>query len=322
MESNITYCITFQRLPFVTRKACNRVSCAGVAVFLITLLWIIQPASAEGAEWIADAEAGLLYNDNLTQSFFKSYEIGDPAFLLSMALGRYYQLTDTTRLSFTVNSWGRAHKTFDGLNSITSGITAGVKHKYGLGPDVPWIRADAYAGYMDVRDDARKGMQYTMGLRMGKRFSPRFDGSLGYVYSLRDGGDGEVGMKNIMHGIGTDVYDQTNQMLSLEVNYMITRDALLTAGYSYQTGEFDSTCSVADFETVWDAEEVRGVTADKVFGGLAYRIRGIRNIASLNFSYALSRHTSLNLVYKYQSGKGDVLSYQSSIVHAAFMYRY
>ncbi|GMR18317.1 MAG: hypothetical protein BMS9Abin33_0724 [Gammaproteobacteria bacterium] len=304
------------------RKVCNRVSCAGATVFLITLLWAIQPANAEWVEWIADAELGVQRNNNISQSFFESDKKSDSVFLPSVALGRYYQLMDTTRLSLTANSWVRTHKTYDRLNSITSGITVGVRHKFGIGPEVPWIRADAYAGYRDVRDDVRDGMQYTMSLRMGKRFTPRLDGSLGYVYSLRDGGNGEPTMKNAMFGISTEVFDQENQTLLLETNFLITRDVLLTAGYSYLYGDFDSFCSAANFDAVWAVEDVKAVAVDNVFDGFVYRIRGTRTISSLNLSYALSGHASLNLGYLYQSVKGDVLGYNSSIAQTTFMYRY
>ncbi|NOY66482.1 MAG: hypothetical protein GXP13_03615 [Gammaproteobacteria bacterium] len=322
MKRYITHCIAFQGVSSVIRETGNRVSCAGTSAFLIMLLCVAQPARAEWVEWIADAEVGLLYNDNLSQSFFESDERSDSAFLPSTALGRYYQLTDTTRLRLTANFWGRAYNTFDRLNSITGGVTAGVRHKFGFGPDVPWIRADAYVGYRDVRDDARDGVLYTMGLRVGKRFTPRLDGSLGYAYSVRNGGDGEVTMKNTMFGTSAEVFDQKTQALSLEANFLITRDVLLTAGYSYQYGDFDSMCSAANFETVWASEDVKAVSVDGVFGGFVYRIRGTRSISSLNLSYALSGHASLNLGYQYQSGKGDAFGYNSSIVQAVFMYRY
>jgi len=306
------------------RKAGNRVSCAGAAVFLITLLWGIQPASAEWGEWIADAELGVLHNDNINQSLLEFDERSDSVFLPSIALGRYYQLMDTTRLRLTANSWGRAHKTFDRLNSITSGITVGMVHKFGLGSEVPWIRADAYVGYMDVRDDVRDGMHYTMDLRVGKRFTPRLNGSLGYEYSLRDGGDGEVTMKNTMHGIDTDVYDQKKQTLSLEANYLITNYTMLTAGYSYRYGDFDSACTPDNFEILWPTVEkdVEAIASDKVFDGFVYRLKGWTNVWSLNLSYALSGHASLNLGYQYKKGELDDLSYTNSIVQAVFMYRY
>jgi len=288
------------------------------------LLCVIQPARAEWVEWVVDAELGVQHNSNINRSLIESDERSDSIFLPSVALGRYYQLTNTTRLRLTANGWGEMHNTYDLLNSTTVGSTVALRHKFGIGPKIPWLQAEVYYGLVDVRDDVRDGTLSEIRLRVGKRLTSRLDGSLGYEYSLRDGGDGEVTMKNTMFGIDTDVYDQKRHMLSLEANYLITDYAMLTAGYSYGNGDFDSACTADTFDSLWPTieQDVEALTSDQVFDGFVYRVKGWVNVWSLNLSYALGGHASLNLGYQYDSGKLDKLSYNNSIVQGSFLYRY
>jgi len=57
-----------------------------------------------------------------------------------------------------------------------------------------------------------------------------------------------------------------------------------------------------------------------VFGGCVYRLDGTSNALKLQYSYAISRHSSLNLGYQKRQAKADVLDYDSDIWNLSFMY--
>ena len=160
---------------------------------------------------------------------------------------------------------------------------------------------------------------YDIGVRSGKRFTPRLDASIGYDFHYRDGRDTGIGAAP---PIGTDVFDQSNHTISGNLNYLVTNKLLLSAGYAYLNGDFDSACTVANVGTVLANEDVKAIILDNVFGGCVYRLDGDVNILSLNLSYALNNHASLNIGYTHRDGEADFLEYESSIVQASFNYSY
>jgi len=299
-------------------------SVRSIFVFLCGIIFLGNSSNskAEWVEWIADAEVCFTYNDNINRSLFNDERTSNTAHSSYVSLGRYKQLTDSTRLRVTTDLEIGTYNKFELLNYSSAGVTLALRHKLGIGPNVPWLGAHVSATTMNVRDNVRDSSLYNLGLQVGKRFSPRFDGEIKYEYKLRDGEDGEITMKNIMHGIDTDVFDQKSHTLSFIANYLASRKVLMTVGYSYRDGDFDSNCSLGNFETVWHEEKVHATTSDKVFGGLVYRLEGGAHVLSLGASYALGGHASLNLGFQRQEGKGNTFRWKSSIVHASFIYSY
>jgi len=291
-------------------------------MFFSGLLVWPHPVAAEWVEWIANPKVSIANNDNINQTFFRDEKRSDTAGTPFVSVGRYYQLTDYTRLRLTTDFEAGVHKEFELLNYYSAGLMLTIWHKLGIGPNVPRLNTHASATTKNVRDNARDSSIYNIGLNVEKRFTPRLDVRIGYDYDVRDGKDGEITTKNTMFGVDTDVYDLKSQTLSFIGNYLVTNDVLITASYSYKRGDFISTCELDKFDIVWDAEDVLATTSDNVFGGLIYKLEGTANVLYLNASYALGRHTSLNLGYQRIEGKGDKLVWKSSIVSASFMYSY
>lgn len=294
-----------------------------VMFFAGLLVWP-HPVAAEWVEWIADAKVGITYNDNVNQTFFKDEKESSTAGTPFFSIGRYSQLTDFTRLRITTDLEASVHKEFELLNYYSAGLMLTMKHKLGIGPNVPRLGAHVSATTENVRDNARDSSIYNIGLMVEKRFTPRLDVRIGYDYDIRNGKDGELTMKNIMHDpvIDTDVFDQKKHTLSFIGNYLVINNVLMTAGYSYMRGDFISTCALDKFDRVWDEENVTATTSDNVFGGLIYLMKGTAHVLSLDASYGLGRHTSLNLGYQHQEGRGNKFVWKSSIVRANFMYSY
>lgn len=281
------------------------------------------PAAAEWVDWIADASVSFEYNDNLNVSAFNSDEENDLSWHPVAALGRTYQLADRTRLSLTGEVSGEIYHDFNRLNSVEGGGRLALFHKFGIG-NAPWLRASFFGGYKDVGDSKRSGRHLAAQLTGGKRFHPRFDAFLSYLFTDRSGGRGEVAVPTI----GTDVFDQQYHQLTLAGNFLALPRLLVTAGYTFRYGDFDSACTGANVGRVLAQENVEAIALDGaggssgVFGGCVYRLTGPAHAGVVNVSYGLTDRFSLDAAYEYRYGKADTLDYQVNIARLALVFRY
>jgi len=118
------------------------------------------------------------------------------------------------------------------------------------------------------------------------------------------------------------VFDQNHWTASLQGNFLLTNRLLLLGAIRHFDGDIISACTTGNVGTVLAEEDVQAITADAVFGGCVYRLNGDGNSASLDLSYAIGRHSSLNIGADYLTGKADVLEYRNTVFRASFMYSY
>lgn len=287
-----------------------------------SLLFVnVNGASAEWVEWIADAEVGVVYEDNINRSAWASNEKKDTSLVPSVSVGRVYQLADATRMRLTADFEAAAYDKYDLLNYWKAGAALALRHKLGVGPDVPWVQARLAGAYMDARDEMRESKLYSAGLLAGKRFDERIDARIGYTYDVRDGKDGPVSSPSIP----TDVFDQRVQTVSLDAGYILADRLLVTAGYAYRSGDVDSSCDAENIAGVLAGEDVKALAKESAFRDpfCVYRLTGRVHSISLSASYSvLKGHGSLNLGLQRSYGKSRSLDYESSIIRAGFVYSY
>ena len=278
----------------------------------------VSTVRAEWADIIADVSLELLHTDNLNQSAFNADMESDTGIVPRLSLGRYYQANDLTRVRLTVDLSAEHYDEFDKLDSVTAMAGVVLQHKFGIGPQKPWLRAGLAFGRKDAEVGIRDSDLIEASLRTGKRLSERMDGSLGFRYFRRDGGTGVA----IEPGIGGNVFDINNWSVDGTLNYLLTDKSLLSATYTYRNGEFDSACTPGNVGTVLANENVRAITLDDVFGGCVYRLDGNSDSLYVNYGYALGHHAALNAGIEYRNGKADVLGYETTIFRISLNYSY
>jgi len=281
-------------------------------IFLLS----ISSAHAEWVEYINDASVGFTYNDNLNQSSFPSDEETDSYITPAYTFGRFYQANDLTRLRFSLDLTADIHDEFNKLDSLDLIGNATVIHKFGIGPKKPWMRGNISLGRKDAELDIRDSKLQGVGLGAGKRFTERLSGQIGLNYNHRDGGAGQV----IVEGKSSEVFDIENKSISMNVDYLLDQRSQISASLTHRDGEFDSACTTGNVGIVLDVEDVKAITGDEVFGGCVYRLDGSSNSARVQYSYALGRHSSLNVSYEKREGKADVLEYDTSLWNISLMY--
>jgi hypothetical protein len=286
--------------------------CAAVAVLLLA-----GAGRAEWTDWALDADLAARYDANVNRASDHSEWESDVSFRLGAQAGRFYQIAERTRLLAAADLAGDLYTDFDDLDAVEFGGELAVLHKFGVG-DAPWLRGFATGGQRAVRDHERSGPQFTVGLTVGKRLSPRLDVKLRYAFS-RSYGDGDA----VVAGMPSDVFDQRHHDVTLDGGFLLTDALRLGAGFSYRRGDFDSNAQQSRF-AVLARGGVDAVARDTVFGGWVYRIEGDAYTPFVRLNYGLSDHWSLDLGYRFQlaesEGKGP--RYQNHGVTALVLFRY
>jgi hypothetical protein len=295
-------------------------------MFLLVLL-VLNGSGIAGAEWvdtIIDAEVTTQYDDNINRSFFSgSIKKDDFMFVPAASFGRIYQLADFTRLNATANVKGNIHVDFDRLNEIFGGATLSVSHKFGVGPAKPWLRVYGSGGYLEVTEettDLRDGWLLDTGITLGKRLTERIDVEVGYNFDYRNGEDApSIRPEQVSSG---KVFDQDGHTGSVLSNVLLTNSLLLSLGYSFRHGDITSTCDGATIDGIVD--KIDAVARDLAYDEplCAYRIRGDIHDFSVGTTYALNRHSSVNVNYNHMEGDARGLDYSNNLVSVSFNYSF
>jgi hypothetical protein len=275
-------------------------------------------ALAEWAEWILEPAIEYRHEDNVNLSAFDEDELSDSIIGAWVRGGRVRQIGNFTRLQLTATADYRYYDTYDGMNRLGLQGTAAVVHKFGLGPAKPYLRPYLTIGYREYDVDIRSGWFGELGVQLGKRFTPRFDGYLALEYQNREAENGP----GIVPGIGNDVFDISGLSFSATGNYLLAERWNLSGELGYYDGDFASNCDGGNVDIVLDSEYVKAIIRDPAFGGCSYRLGGDAWSAELNLTYALSSHASINAGFAYLDGQSDVLEYSNTVWRASLIYRY
>lgn len=289
--------------------------------FLLTL-FVFNSGGFAWAEWvdkIIDADVIIKYDDNVNLSFFSSLKKEDTMLIPVVSAGRVYQWKDRTRITLLADLEGEIHAEFDKLNSIFGGGTLNVNHKFGVGPYVPRLKLYGTGGYLSVNDDIRTGWLFDTGAVVGKRFTDRFDGELGYNFDYRDS-EGGVPLDPELSG---KPFDQQGHTISVLGNFLFTQRFLGSLGYAFRTGDITSTCDGATVATV---EGKTALTRDTAYDEplCAYRVDGDVHDIGVGGVFAINAHSSITVDYHRMEGRADVseLEYSNNIVNVSFNYTF
>jgi len=261
-------------------------------------------ATVARAEWLADADGALVYEDNLSRAATARDEKSDLALVGTLSAGPSFQVTNSTSLRLTGDLKGRVYTEFEGLTSLSTGLTVAARRKFGLGPFAPWVRAFGSAAYLNYRDDVLDSLVLDAGAEVGKRVHERVDLQAGYLYEVREA--------------GTAVFDQAAHILSVRGILSLTDAVDLVVGGMARWGDFTVHRAVTTPRPPRPARVVE--TFDVPL--YAFRIDAATYTASLSLSYALSRHAAVSLGYEYQFTQGPRVTYTNNVCRASLSYRY
>ena len=281
-----------------------------------TLLAAVISAPAT-AEWLLDADAGVLYDSNLNRAYESADIRADGAFTLSAAGGSHFALSGADGLTLTADARSEIYHRFHGLNLLGLGGTALYRHKFGLGYAAPWILLAASASHDNYREDIRDSDRVELRAEMGKRFTEAFDMAFGGRFERRYAKNDQP----VVPGISGKVFDLRGQSAYARAGYAVSDQLLLGVDLAVRRGDVVATTR-QDFG-IFVASDA--IAPDPTFGSdfFAYRLRGTTDTARLTASWAFDNRSSLNFAYADErtDATGGIV-YRSHSANLVFAWRY
>jgi hypothetical protein len=254
------------------------------------------------AEWTLDAEAGLSYDDNLSNAFEADDRKADESLTAAFTGGFYRHLGDNTGISMGVVVDSEAYLRYSGLTNIGGGVRAQARQKMGLGTQAPWAALAARAIYRNYHYDYLDGWQYDVSATLGKQFTDRWSVRASMSYDRYEAEDLQP---PVLPGISTAAYDTSGWTIALHAAFSMTEADTLSAAYSYRSGSITSV-TPPELEIL---EYSDAIARDPVFGGttplIAYRIDAKTDTLSLAWSRALGTRTAFSVAYSYRRSTTD-----------------
>jgi len=288
---------------------------------LLSFLFVSTVAhsnNSQWVEWIIDAEASYALTNNLNYSAFDNDEREDYKFNITGVFGRFYQLNSQTRLHALVELNAQKYQDFDLLNSISTAADIGIRYKFGVGHNIPYLQLKMKYQSTSVESSRWDNDLLQTSIELGKHFSDSFSVAGNFEFNSKDG----VPWTAIVPELSNQVFDQNYWRASIFADYIIEENWLVSLSYTRRDGDFASACTAENIEKVWLTEQVKAITSDDVFGGCIYRLDGTSNSYSSSLSFAVNNHSAIHLFYEINQGQAKTLRYQSTHLQLSYNYRY
>jgi long-subunit fatty acid transport protein len=285
--------------------------------------WLAACALCSGpiarAELVLDASGSYTYDDNVPNGLENDDRLSDQILTVGVVAGIYEQLGTGTGLSAALLIEQTGYVQYSGLTNLAAGARIGVRHKFGLGGQAPWVGLSGQALYRNYHYDYRDGWQYDAALTAGKALTERLSLQASVRY---DDFHADQLQPTVLPGISTAAYDVSGWTFGLRLAYGVTDADLLWAGYAYRDGSVTAVTQL-DFEVL---EYSTAVARDKTFGSTprraAYRLDGHSDLWSIGWTHALSGHLAMTAAYAYRrfESAGDLDPYYANVVSLTLGY--
>jgi hypothetical protein len=261
------------------------------------------------ADWRFDAETGAVYNSNLSNSDRASDEEADWAWRSEVSAADGFQLTRDLRIEFGADLRGRVQGEYSAFNEIGGGGLVGLRYRFGLGREAPWVSLQNRFGYDRFHETMRSGWDETLRLRGGFFLSERIALEAGYTFEN--------------FAVPDNFFDVQNHRADLRIIADLTPSLQVALGYTYREGDVIAYAVPPRPDIAAIAIEKKEVTT---FGAnplyTAYRFLGRTHAVSVSAAYLVTKHTSVEVSYEYALTSRDPLQYENHLVEAKIAFAY
>ncbi len=268
--------------------------------------------------WI-DVDGSLIDYSNLTRAQDPADRRPDQGLGVDFSSGHYLAFSGYDGVSLTLDARGELYRRYSGLDFVALGGTATYRHKYGLGPNVPWTLASISVARERYREPIRDGDRLVVTLEAGYRASEAFDLALGGTLDRRYG---KYDPAPQVPGYSARVFDLQGVSAYLRAGYAINDRLLLTGRVAVRRGDIESTAQRS--YAIFVASDA--IADDPAFNDpnlYAYRLPATTYSGSLAASWILTDSASLNLVYAGNRTRAAYgLEYADRAVTVSIAYRY
>jgi hypothetical protein len=254
------------------------------------------------AEWRFEGETGVFYDSNLSNSDRSADVRDDWAWRSDMSAGNSFQLTRDLRMNLGADLRGELWDRFGAFNTIGPGASAGLRYRFGLGRQAPWVLLENRFGYDRFQDTAQSGNDNEFNLQAGIALSDWIALEGGYAFES--------------FVAPNDFYDRQVHSGNVRMVFDITSSLQVTAGYTYREGDVISYAvpprpDIARFSIERENEDEFGQPLRT-----AYKLLGRTNAVSFSVAYQLMKYASVQVGYEYAITTHDPLRYENHLVQA------
>ena len=270
----------------------------------------VMTVSHARAEWHFDAETGAFYDSNLSNSDRSSDVRDDWAWKSDLRANDGFQLTRDLRLNIGADLRSELWDRLGDFNEIGVGALTGLRYRFGLGRQAPWILLENRFGYDRFQDSERSGYDETIDLRGGVSLSERVSLEAGYAFEN--------------YAVPDTFYDRQDHRAGGRVLVDPTSYLRIAVGYNYSEGDVISYAVPPRPDIARLASEER--EDDKTFGGnplfTAYKLLGRTHGVSVSAAYVINKYASVEVDYEYAVTFHDPLQYENHLVAAKVLLTY
>jgi hypothetical protein len=260
------------------------------------------------AEWRFEAETGAVYDSNLSNSDRAADVRDDWAWKSDISAGNALQLTRDLRLNLGADVRGEVWDRFGAFNTIGAGVSTGLRYRFGLGRQAPWVLLEDRFGYDRFQDTAQSGNDNVVNLRGGIALSDRIALEGGYAFESFIAPD--------------DFYDRQVHRGKVRMFFDVTSSLQVSVGYTYLEGDVISYAvpprpDIAPFAIEREDEDEFGLPLRT-----AYKFRARTHAFSVSIAYQVTKYGSLQLGYEYAVITRDPVQYEKHLVEAKIAVAY
>jgi hypothetical protein len=260
------------------------------------------------ADWRFDAETGPLYDSNLSKSDRAADEADDWAWRIHASAGNGMQLSRDLRWDFSGELGGQVWHHYDAFDSITVGGSTGLRYRFGLGRQAPWLTIRDRLAYQSFQESQRSGLDNEFRIGGGIGITDRISVEAEYLlehFAARDG-----------------FFDETGHNAIVRLVIDVTSSLQVALSYGYRYGDVISSAIPPRPDILLIASQSKPITS---FDGpfVAYRLPdSSTHSVSVSAGYALTKSMSIQVGYQYLHTSHDQLEYENHVVEAKFVLAY
>jgi hypothetical protein len=276
-------------------------------VLLLLLLLMSLPLAR--AELRIDGDTGFVYDSNLSNSDRSSDKVQDWAWRTNLNVAEGLQLTRDFRANFSADLRGQSWDHYEGFSEIGGGVSVGLRYRFGLGREAPWISLENRVGYDRFHETFRSGWDEVLSFRTGFAITDRIAIEGGYTFEN--------------FAVPDNFFDVQSHTGNIRAIVDLTSSLQVAVGYAYREGDVISYAVPPRPEIARIAverEDVATFGPDPLYTG--YKLPGRTHAVSASVAYALTKHASIQVDYHYAVTMHDPLEYQNHLVQAKIAISY
>src|SRR5205085_219098 len=182
----------------------------------------------------------------------------------------------------------------------------GLRYRFGLGPQAPWVLVEDNVSYAFLRKDERSGLDNRLRVRTGVTITSWLAAEASYAFDHFAAKD--------------EFWDLEGHSGAIRLIFAATSSLQFAIGYAYRNGQVISYARPPrpDIVALTSQREPVGSFGFPFY--TAYHLRGATNEFSASASYTVTRYFSLQVTYDFRDTTDGPLQYVNHIIEAKVVF--